>query len=90
MIDRITKGIVIFPIRLYQIVLSPFLQNVFGMRCRYEPSCSYYMIDAIKEWGIFRGLYMGTKRILSCNPWGGHGYDPVPKNPKKQPQSPKE
>ena len=83
MISSIFKAIFIAPIRLYQIILSPILQNVFGMQCRYEPSCSYYTIDAIKEWGVFKGIYMGTKRILSCNPWGGHGYDPVPKNPKK-------
>ncbi|MCL4106441.1 UNVERIFIED_CONTAM: hypothetical protein GTU68_030399 [Idotea baltica] len=42
------------------------------------------MIGAVKEWGFFRGLYLGIKRILSCHPWGGHGHDPVPKRKKKE------
>ena len=82
--SSIFQNIVILPIRFYQIVISPMLQAGFGMKCRYEPSCSYYMIGAIKEWGVFKGLYLGSKRILSCSPWGGHGYDPVPKNPSKK------
>ena len=41
------------------------------------------MIGAIKEWGPFKGLYLGTKRMASCHPWGGMGDDPVPENPKK-------
>ncbi|HRW75973.1 MAG TPA: membrane protein insertion efficiency factor YidD [Saprospiraceae bacterium] len=51
--------------------------------CRYTPTCSHYMVQAIEEWGPFRGFWMGLKRIGRCNPWGGHGYDPVPPNPKK-------
>lgn len=78
------QNIFILPIRLYQILLSPILQGTFGMKCRYEPSCSFYMIDAIREWGVIKGIYLGTKRILSCSPWGGHGYDPVPKNPNRK------
>jgi putative component of membrane protein insertase Oxa1/YidC/SpoIIIJ protein YidD len=42
------------------------------------------MIKAIQEWGVLKGLYLGTKRVFSCHPWGGHGYDPVPENPKKK------
>ncbi|MCL4123559.1 UNVERIFIED_CONTAM: hypothetical protein GTU68_066786 [Idotea baltica] len=53
------------------------------MRCRYNPSCSHYTADAILEWGIFKGSWMGLKRIASCHPWGGMGEDPVPKNPKR-------
>ena len=83
MIGRILQNIFILPIRLYQIVLSPILSNVFGMRCRYQPSCSHYMIGAIREWGIFKGTWLGTKRILNCSPWGGMGSDPVPLNPKR-------
>jgi putative component of membrane protein insertase Oxa1/YidC/SpoIIIJ protein YidD len=41
------------------------------------------MVHAIEEWGIIKGLWMGLKRIGKCHPWGPHGYDPVPKNPKK-------
>ncbi len=75
--SKILKKIFIFPVRLYQLILSPF----FGGRCRYTPSCSVYMIEAIEEWGVVKGIYLGTKRLLSCHPWGGHGYDPVPKKP---------
>ena len=59
------------------------LNVFFGPSCRYEPSCSTYMIQAIEEWGPLRGGWMGLKRIVSCNPWGGHGHDPVPKKNTK-------
>ena len=42
-----------------------------------------FMVGAIEEWGIFKGLWLGIKRISKCHPWGSHGHDPVPKNPKK-------
>ena len=69
-------------IRLYQITLSPIL----GSNCRYHPTCSHYMIDAIDEWGM-KGVWLGLKRIGRCHPWGGHGFDPVPINPKKKKES---
>ncbi len=69
------KKIFIWPIRLYQVTLSPLL----GPTCRYDPSCSHYMIEAIEEWGILKGLWLGISRIARCHPWGGHGYDPIPK-----------
>lgn len=69
------KIIFIFPIRVYQKLISPLL----GPTCRYEPSCSHYMIGAINEWGIIKGIFLGLKRIGRCHPWGGHGHDPVPK-----------
>ncbi|HBX53368.1 MAG: membrane protein insertion efficiency factor YidD [Bacteroidetes bacterium RIFOXYA12_FULL_35_11] len=61
-------------IKVYQYVLSPW----FGKACRYTPTCSVYSIEALKKHGPFKGLYYSVKRIASCNPWGGHGYDPVP------------
>jgi putative membrane protein insertion efficiency factor len=61
-------------IRIYQLAISPLL----GSKCRYMPSCSQYGIEAFKKYGVFKGGYLTIKRILSCNPWGGHGYDPVP------------
>lgn len=70
----------ILPIRIYQLFISP----IFPSKCRYQPTCSHYTIEAIKEWGIFKGIYLGTKRILSCHPWGGFGPDPVPKKPTKK------
>jgi len=67
-------------IKIYQIFISP----IYPSKCRYQPTCSHYAIEALQEWGIFKGLYLATKRILSCHPWGGFGYDPVPTNPKKK------
>ena len=64
-------------IKLYQKVLSPLL----GKRCRFYPSCSNYCIEALKQHGTLRGLWMGIKRIVSCHPFHIGGYDPVkPKN----------
>lgn len=72
------KKILIFPfvllVRFYQIVISPILPAA----CRYEPTCSHYMIEALQKHGLFYGGFLGIKRIISCNPWGGSGYDPVP------------
>lgn len=61
-------------IRLYQMLISPLL----GANCRYTPTCSQYGLEAIKKYGPFKGSWLTLKRILSCNPWGGHGHDPVP------------
>ena len=72
---KLLKRIYTFPIKLYQWFISPIL----GPSCRYSPSCSHYMLQAIDEWGIFRGTWIGLKRIGRCHPWGGHGDDPVPK-----------
>lgn len=72
--------LIIGPVRAYQLFISPLL----GSHCRYTPTCSQYMIEAVQEWGIFRGFFMGLKRIGSCHPWGGHGHDPVPKRQRKK------
>jgi putative membrane protein insertion efficiency factor len=75
---RLFRTILSFPlillVRIYQWVISP----IFPASCRYTPTCSAYMIEAIQLWGPFKGFYLGIKRIVSCNPWGGHGHDPVP------------
>ncbi|MES2589289.1 MAG: membrane protein insertion efficiency factor YidD [Bacteroidota bacterium] len=68
----------IFLVKIYQWIISP----IFPANCRYNPTCSHYMIEAINEWGIFKGIYLGTKRISKCHPWGGFGDDPVPKKKK--------
>lgn len=68
------KQLFIVPIRAYQYLISP----MFGNNCRHTPSCSQYMIDAIKEWGTVRGVWLATKRLMRCHPWGTSGYDPVP------------
>jgi len=61
-------------IKIYQYTISPLL----GASCRYQPSCSQYGIEALKKHGFLKGGYLTIKRVLSCNPWGGHGHDPVP------------
>jgi len=75
-IVQILVFILIIPVRIYQIFLSPWLPN----SCRFTPTCSQYAIEALKVHGPFKGLWLATWRILRCNPWGGHGYDPVPPN----------
>jgi uncharacterized protein len=65
----------IFLIKVYQWGISPLLG---GSKCRYTPTCSQYGLEAFRKYGLFKGSYLTVKRILSCNPWGGHGYDPVP------------
>lgn len=69
------KKIFIFPIRFYQLSISPLL----GAHCRHTPTCSHYTIEAIEEWGAIQGTWLGIKRIARCHPWGSSGYDPVPK-----------
>jgi putative membrane protein insertion efficiency factor len=61
-------------IKTYQYTISPYLLP----SCRYTPSCSAYGEEAIKKHGPFKGGWLTLKRLLSCNPWGGSGYDPVP------------
>lgn len=75
------RKLFILPIRLYQLMLSPLLGP---NKCRFQPTCSHYAIEAIEEWGIFKGTWLGVKRILKCHPWGPFGPDPVPKNPERQ------
>ncbi|MEL6274390.1 MAG: membrane protein insertion efficiency factor YidD [Bacteroidota bacterium] len=69
------KKLLILPIRFYQLAISPML----APRCRYQPTCSHYAIEAIEKWGIFKGTWLAIKRVTRCHPWGGSGYDPVPK-----------
>ena len=76
MLSKVFAKLLIIPIRIYQIALSPFL----GQICAHIPTCSNYAIQAINEWGVFKGIWLASKRIIRCNPWWGtHGEDPVPK-----------
>jgi putative membrane protein insertion efficiency factor len=70
---RVLREIVIAPIRVYQRVISPLLPR----RCKYHPTCSAYAVDAVREFGILRGLVLAGWRLLRCNPWSHGGYDPV-------------
>ncbi len=61
-------------IKFYQCCISPFTPPV----CRYTPTCSQYAAEAIRKYGPLKGGWLALRRILSCHPWGGSGYDPVP------------
>ncbi|MDG1572218.1 membrane protein insertion efficiency factor YidD [Robiginitalea sp. M366] len=68
--SRVLIGLV----RFYQRYISPLTPPT----CRYTPTCSEYTVTALRKHGVFKGGWLALKRILSCNPWGGSGYDPVP------------
>lgn len=70
------RSILILFIRFYQGAISPLLG---ANKCRFQPTCSNYALEALDEWGIWKGSWMALKRIGKCHPWGPWGYDPVPK-----------
>lgn len=70
----------LFLIRVYQVAISPYTPSA----CRFQPTCSYYTVDALKKHGLFKGSWLAIKRISSCHPWGSHGYDPVPDKIEKK------
>ena len=72
------RRLFILPVIIYQYSISPLLPSA----CRFTPTCSQYTKEAILTHGIFKGTWLGMKRIARCHPWGGQGYDPVP--PKEQ------
>ncbi len=74
-IKNIWNSMFIYPIKLYQLFISPILPNT----CRHLPTCSDYTIEAIEEFGVLRGIFKGTVRILRCNPLGTSGFDPIKK-----------
>ena len=67
------RRLAVAPVRLYQRLVSP----LFPRRCKYEPTCSQYAVDAIRELGVARGAVLAAWRVLRCNPWSHGGYDPV-------------
>ena len=73
-ISRFLSGILILLVRAYQVTLSPLM----GGCCRFEPSCSNYMLESLKVHGAVKGTLLGLWRLLRCHPFGAHGYDPVP------------
>ena len=68
------KSVILFLLRGYKRFLSPILPSA----CRFEPTCSVYMQQAIEKKGVFQGVYLGIKRILRCHPFSAGGYDPIP------------
>ncbi|QQE78952.1 membrane protein insertion efficiency factor YidD [Alicyclobacillus sp. SO9] len=67
------RAIVLGLIRGYQLIISPILPG----RCRFYPTCSEYTLEAVKTYGVLRGGWLGTRRIVKCGPWHPGGYDPV-------------
>lgn len=81
------KRVIIGAIRLYQKTISPdhgWFSREKTVVCRFSPTCSSYMIEAIEIHGIMAGTLLGTKRIARCHPWSDGGHDPVPLKPTKQ------
>ncbi|MDD2798428.1 MAG: membrane protein insertion efficiency factor YidD [Bacteroidales bacterium] len=74
MLRKLLTFILLVPIYFYRYAISPIKPPT----CRYTPTCSHYAVDALKKHGPVKGMYLAIKRVLSCHPWGGSGYDPVP------------
>lgn len=79
-VEGIPRALALVALRFYRLFLSPMLVALFGPACRFEPSCSVYAAEAIREHGILRGGLMAARRLARCHPLGGHGYDPVPRH----------
>ena len=71
--DLLNKFLILI-VRFYKGAISPYLLPA----CRYTPTCAEYGIEALKKYGPWKGSWLTLKRFFSCNPWGGHGYDPLP------------
>lgn len=78
-INQLLQHLICFPIKLYQYFISPLLKP----SCRYYPSCSHYTLQAIKQYGVSKGVWLSFKRLIRCHPWAQGGYDPVSSNDEK-------
>ena len=74
MLSRFFRYLFLGLVWFYQRFISPLT----APSCRYAPTCSVYAVQAINKYGPWRGGWLALRRIGSCHPWGGHGYDPVP------------
>ena len=80
------KALIIYPVRFYQMVISPAI----GPKCRYNPTCSAYMIEAVQTYVVIKGFWLGLKRLAKCHPLAHRhwtrtkGYDPVPEPQRDQ------
>jgi putative membrane protein insertion efficiency factor len=72
LITQLPSLVLIALVRVYQLTLSP----IIGQQCRFQPTCSHYMIEAVRKYGAIRGAWKGTLRICRCHPWHPGGYDP--------------
>lgn len=82
--ERIIARAMEMPVHFYRYAISPLLPP----SCRYTPTCSQYVIEALRLHGPLRGSWLAIRRILRCHPWGGSGYDPVPPRPGQQNRAP--
>ena len=73
LLNQAIASVLVALVLVYRVTLGPFM----GGHCRYHPTCSQYMIDAVRTHGPLVGLWRGLKRIARCHPWGGQGYDPA-------------
>ncbi len=71
---HLPRDVLIVGIKLYRLLLSPTL----GSACRFEPSCSQYALQALKQHGAGAGSYLTLRRLMRCHPWCDGGHDPVP------------
>ncbi|MBT8272849.1 MAG: membrane protein insertion efficiency factor YidD [Bacteroidia bacterium] len=74
MLKKIAIAPFIFLVKVYQTLISPLMPST----CRFQPTCSHYTIEALQKHGLIHGGKLAVKRIFSCHPWGGSGFDPVP------------
>ena len=77
-VSKIPARLIALVVKGYRLFLSP----VFPPSCRYYPTCSQYAISALETHGAIHGSWLTARRLLRCHPWGGEGYDPVPKGRK--------
>jgi hypothetical protein len=76
------RWLLIALVRLYQKLLSPLLNFMFGPRCRFHPTCSAYAVQALEQHGALRGSVLAAQRIARCHPLNDGGFDPVPEKQK--------
>lgn len=74
MFRKLLIFLLLIPVYVYKYTISPLKPPT----CRYTPTCSQYAVEALKKYGPLKGVILAVKRVLSCHPWGGSGYDPVP------------
>jgi putative membrane protein insertion efficiency factor len=72
-VGRLLVNVALIPVRVYQRFVSPLM----GRRCKYEPTCSRYAVEALRSHGVVKGSLLASWRILRCNPFSNGGYDPV-------------